>query len=123
MTETKLQKLVEHARKITSKALAYAYELKEDNLEKAKNSLNYAKQVDKSLAMAMVTEPNTQIEGQSAFMIITVSILPQLENAIAELEEAVANLKIGDEEEDKVTEEQLDKELDNLFDRDLGDAI
>ncbi|EAY22968.1 hypothetical protein TVAG_077150 [Trichomonas vaginalis G3] len=118
---SKIEKLVEHVRKITNETMIYAYELTDETLDKAKNTLQYAKKVQDSISQALLNEPNAEIDGQDAFIVVSVSILPQLNNAVKELEDAIQNYNPNSEQvnEEVVADQQVDDELDNLFKRDI----
>ena len=118
---SKIEKLVEHVRKITNETMIYAYELTDETLDKAKNTLQYAKKVQNSISQALLNEPNAEIDGQDAFIVVSVSILPQLNNAVKELEDAIQNYNPNSEQvnEEVVADQQVDDELDNLFKRDI----
>lgn len=118
---SKIEKLVEHVRKITNETMIYAYELTGETLDKAKNTLQYAKKVQDSISQALLNEPNAEIDGQDAFIVVSVSILPQLNNAVKELEDAIQNYNPNSEQvnEEVVADQQVDDELDNLFKRDI----
>ena len=115
----KVVKLVQYARKVTADMMKLALEMSEDKKEHAQKTLEYGKKVKESVEKLIFQDLTGKIEGQDMFTVIFVSVLPQMENAVKDLELALQEKPKEEEEPDEQipTQEELDAMIMENFKR------
>ena len=123
--QSKIIKLIEHARKITSDMMRFAFELTEETRESAEKSLEYGKKVRESVQKLIYQDLSGSIGNQDIYTVVFVSVLPQIDNAITELTSALQRKSTPKMEEYIPTEEELEKMLmenyERVMDEEKGD--
>ena len=104
----KVIKLIQHARKVAGDMLKAAYELREENREKAQKTLEYGKKVKESVDNLIFQDLSGTFEGQDLYTVVFVSVLPLMENSVNELTYALNKKPEPVEEEHVPTEEELE---------------
>ena len=116
--DPKIVKLIQHARKITGDMMKFAIEMTEDKKEQAQKTLEYGKKVKDSVEKLIFQKLSGTFEGQDLFTVIYVSILPQMENAINDLNFALIEKPKEEEPEEEIpTQEELDAMIMENFKR------
>lgn len=109
------ERLIDHARKISQELYKFSVELSEQNREKAQQKLKYGKQVLNSLEQLPSKYFNSQGAGSEFLNIIYInyiSVKPNLENALIDLEKRIDEnqyFKIPEVEEE-INKEEKNKE-------------
>lgn len=86
------ERLIEHARKISQELYKFSVELTEQNREKAQQKLNYGKQVLNSLEQLPTKYFNSPDAGTDFLNIVYInyiSVKPNLENALIDLQKRI----------------------------------